>query len=96
MLLLQAQIAGRRKQLPSDVLNSYETIKQSDPKVFLDPQLFPLMVLLAVITVWARQRQRYADFRDHTGCMTFRIRRVKWTGPRRHARHAPVQTRRSI
>ena len=58
-LLLQAQITGLRKNIPSDVLNSYETVKRSDPKAFRDPQLFPLVVLLAVITVWAGQKLRF-------------------------------------
>jgi hypothetical protein len=88
-LLLQAQITGLRKQISSDVLNSYETVKRVNSKAFLDPQLFPLMVRLAVITVWAGQRPRYSDFQDHAG-------RVKWPSLRRYARHALVQTRRSI
>ena len=62
LLLLQAQITRLRTTIPSDVLNSYETAKRSDPKAFLDPQLFPLMVLLAVIAVWAGQRPRHSDF----------------------------------
>jgi len=96
MFLLQARISGLRKGIPSDVLNSYETVKQSDPKVFLDPQLFPLMVLLAVISVWAGQTLRYPDFQDHADRMTFRVRRVKWPSLRRYARRALVQTRRSV
>ncbi|HVM61910.1 MAG TPA: hypothetical protein VMV72_13690 [Verrucomicrobiae bacterium] len=81
-LLLQTRIARLRQDIPSDILNSYETVKRSDPKAFLDPQLFPLVVLLAAITVWAGQRLRYSDFQDHAGRMTFRIRRVKWPGLR--------------
>jgi hypothetical protein len=96
ILLLQAQIARLRTAIPSDVLNSYETIKRSDPKAFVDPQLFPLMVLLAVIAVWAGQRPRHTDFQDFPGRMTFRVRRVNWPGLRRQARHALPEKKRSI
>ncbi len=95
-LLLQARITGLRKNIPSDVLNSYESVKRSDPKAFRDPQLFPLVVLLAVITVWAGQRLRCSDFHNHAGRMAFRIRHVKWPSFRRYARQALQQTRRSI
>ena len=95
-LLLQARITGLRKNIPSDVLNSYETVKRSDPKAFLDPKLFPLMVLLAVIAVWAGQKPRCSEFQAYAGRMTFRIRRVKWPSLRRYARHALTHTKRSI
>ena len=62
MLLLRARITGLRKNIPSDVLKSYETVKRSDPKAFLDPQLFPLMVLLAVIAAWAGQKRILPNF----------------------------------
>lgn len=96
LLLLQAQITGLRKNIPPDVLNSYDTVKRSDPKAFLDPQLFPLMVLLAVITVWAGDRPHDSDFQDHAGRMAFRIQRVKWPSLRRYAPHAIAQKKRSI
>lgn len=96
LLLLQARITGLRKNIPSDVLNSYETVKRSDPKAFRDPQLFPLMVLLAVITVWAGRKPRYSGFQDCAARITFRIRRVRWPSLRRHAPRALVQTRRRI
>jgi hypothetical protein len=77
LLLLQAQITRLRTTIPSDVLNTYETIKRYDPKAFVDPQLFPLMVLLAAIAVWAGHRPRPSDFQDHSGRVTFRVQRVK-------------------
>ncbi len=95
-LLLQARISGLRKNIPSDVLNSYETVKQSDPKAFLDLQLFPLMVLLAVIAVWAGHKPHDSDLQDCATRMTCRVRRVKWPSLRRYARHGLVQTRRSV
>ena len=95
-LLLQAQITGLRKKIPSDVLDSYETVRRSDPKAFLNSQLFPLMVLLTVISVWAKQKPHYSAFQDHTAHMTFRVRRVKWPSLRRHGRHSLAQKKRSI
>lgn len=96
LLLLQARITGLRKNIPSDVLNSYETVKRSDSKAFLDSQLFPLMVLLAVIAVWAGERPHYPDFEDYAGRMTFRIRRVRQPGLRRYVRPPLVQKKRSL
>lgn len=88
LLLLQAQITQLRTTIPSDVLNSYETIKRCDPKTFGDLQLFPLMVLLAAIAVWAGQKPRHSDF---PGRVTFRVRRVQWPNLRRYARHSFAQ-----
>jgi hypothetical protein len=85
LVLLQAQIARLRTTIPSDILNSYETIKRYDPKAFGDLQLFPLMVLLAVIAVWAGQRPCHSDF---PGRVTFRVRRVEWPNLRRDTRHS--------
>ena len=96
LLLLQAQITRLRMTIPSDVLNSYETVKGSDPKAFLDTQVFPLMVLLAVIAAWAEQKQHHSAFQDHIAGATFRVRRVKWPGLRRHARYSLVQKKRSV
>lgn len=96
LLLLQAQITRLRTTIPPDVLTSYETIKRSDPKAFVDPQLFPLMVLLAVIAVWAGQRPRHSNFQDYPGRVTFRVRRVKWLSLRHHARHSRAQEKRSL
>ena len=96
LLLVRGRITGLRKKIPSDVLNSYGTIKRSDPKAFFDPQLFPLMVLLAVIAVRAGQRPPQTDFQDHTARMTFRVRRVKWPSLRRYGRHSLAQEKRSI
>jgi hypothetical protein len=95
LLLLQAQVTGLRKNIPSDVLNSYETVKRSDPKAFLDRQLFSLVVLLAVIAAWADQKQHHSAFQDHIPRATFRVRRVKWPSLLRHARYSLVQKKRS-
>jgi hypothetical protein len=95
LLLLRAQISGLRNNIPSDILNAYEAVKQSDSKAFRDPQLFPLMVLLAVIAAWAGERPCHSDFQDPAGRMAFRIRRVKWPSLRRYGRRALEQARRS-
>jgi len=95
-LLLQARITGLRKDIPTDVLNSYETVKRSDPKAFLDPQLFPLMVLLAVIAVGAGQKPHYSGLQDHARRITFRVRRVKWPSLRRYAPRVLSQKKTSI
>ena len=95
IVLLQSRIARLRKSIPSDVLNSYETVKCSDPEAFLDTRLFPLMVLLAVIAIWAEQKQHRASFQDHRAGLTFRVRRVKWPGLRR-ARYSLLQKEKGV
>ena len=96
LLLLQAQITRLRMTIPSDILNSYETVKRSDPKAFLDTQLFPLVVLLTVIAVWAEQKQHHSVVQDRIAGTTFRVRRIKRPSLRRCARHALVQRKRSV
>jgi hypothetical protein len=88
VLLLQARITAVRERIPSDVLNSYETVKESHPKAFHDAQLFPLMVLLAVIAVWAGQKPRSSDLHVYASRMSFRVRRVNRPSLRRYARCA--------
>ena len=94
LLLLRSRIAWLRTTIPSVVLNSYETVKRSDPKAFVDSQLFPLMVLLSVVAVWAGQRSGHSDLQDYPGRVTFRVRRIKWPNHRRSARHSLAQQKR--
>ena len=95
LLVLRAQITRLRTTIPSGVLNSYETVKRSDSKAFVDSQLFPLMVLLSVIAVWAGQRPGHSDSQDYPGRVTFRVRRIKWPSHRRSARYSLAQQKRS-
>jgi len=95
-LLLQAQIARLRTTIPSDVLNSYETVKRSDPKAFFDTQLFPLMVLLAVISAWAEQKQQPSAYQDRIADTTVRVRPVRWPSLRCYAQHSFIQKKRTV
>lgn len=96
LLLLQAQIARLRTDIPSDVLDCYETVKRSDPELFADPQLFPLAVLLTTIAGWAEQRPRQSASRNYPVRMRFRVSRIARPRLRRDAKCSLLQRRRNI